>query len=119
MTGPRLAAVESTAERELDLGRVPAIEGRSEKQIRLRGVDPCELGLGDAWLHADRLDDDMTRPANWLGDLVETHVAEGVETPRAYRSHRCPPRRQNFCKLGQSAGTTPCEPPADQVTSPT
>ena len=49
-----------------------------------------ELRLGDARLHAERLDQHVPRPADRLGHVVEPHVAEPVEPPGFHSSTPSP-----------------------------
>ena len=44
-----------------------------------------QLRFGDARLNAQRLDQDMPWPADWLRHVVEPHVVEAVETPCFHR----------------------------------
>src|SRR5262249_15383242 len=74
-----------------------------------------ELGFRHARLHTNRLDQHLARAAAGLGDVVEPHVAKAVKAPGLHRAGL----RLDFCRLWQSAGTSPRLAPADQTTSAT
>src|SRR5207244_9028175 len=101
------AGAELMAE-ELDrrLGLQPALDA----VIRECRNAQRQLRLGDARLNAERLDEDVSRAADRLGNVVEAHVVERVKAPGF---HVVVPFRVNFWRLGQSAGTMRRLPPAD------
>ena len=95
------------------LGLEPALDAIVGERRDAEG----ELGLGDARLDAERLDQHVPRPADRLGHVVEPHVAEAVESPGFH--DRLLTQADELLERVAVGGTTPRLPPADQVTSPT
>ena len=96
------------------LGLEPALDGLVGEGRDAEG----ELGLGDAGLDAERFGDHVARPADRLGDVVEPHVAETVESP-GFHDRLLYPGGRTSGASGSRREPSPRLPPADQVTSPT